>query len=115
MNTNTTSAVGKNTYRNRKPSNMRRCPKCYHWMRLVKKNQVTLERCPLCKGAWFDHETLVKLWASMRQVQMSGHEKPSTARPGPNHNSLGPTDSKRQAVSQAQRDKRWRKLLEVFE
>jgi len=115
MNKNSTSAVRKHTYQNRRPSEMRRCPKCYHLMRLVRKNLLTLEQCPVCKGAWFDHETMIKLWVRMRQVQKSGHEKSPTARPGPNHAYLVPLDSKRSAVSKVQREKRWRNLLEVFE
>lgn len=113
MKIKTIIAAGKNP--NRRSSDMRRCPRCYHLMRMVKKNAVTLEQCPICKGAWFDQETLVKLWARMRQLQMAPDIQHEEARPRPGLYDLDHVDRQRPSMAKADHDKRWSELLEVFE
>ncbi|MGZ8424910.1 MAG: zf-TFIIB domain-containing protein [Candidatus Binatia bacterium] len=94
---------------------MRRCPRCFHLMRMVKKSAVTLEQCAICKGAWFDQETLVKLWARVRQLQMASDREHKEARPRPGLYDLDHVDRQRPSMAKADHDKRWSELLEIFE
>jgi Zn-finger nucleic acid-binding protein len=79
------------------------------------KSAVTLEQCAICKGAWFDQETLVKLWARVRQLQMASDREHKEARPRPGLYDLDHVDRQRPSMAKADHDKRWSELLEIFE
>lgn len=113
MKINTIIAVGKSP--NRSSSDRRRCPRCYQSMRMVKKSAMTLEQCPLCKGAWFDQETLVKLRARVRQLQLASDREHKEARPRPGLYDLDHVDRQRPSIAKADHDKLWSELLEIFE
>ncbi len=94
---------------------MRRCPRCNRFMRIVTKNDVALENCPTCNGAWFDRQALDRVLGRMRQVQLEWEEQHKPACPRPGLYDLDHVDCQRPSMSGAKRDKRWSELLEIFE
>jgi len=94
---------------------MRRCPKCNRFLRIVTKNEVSLEKCPTCDGAWFDRQALDQVWARMRQVQMEWEKDHNPPRPRPGLYDLDHVDSQSPSLSKAERERRLAELLRIFE
>jgi Zn-finger nucleic acid-binding protein len=84
-------------------------------MRSVTKNDVALENCPTCNGAWFDRHTLDQVWARMRLVQMEWEKENKPASPRAGLYDLDHVDSLCPSMPKAERDKRWSELLGIFE
>jgi len=94
---------------------MRRCPKCNRFLRIVIRDEVTLEKCPACDGVWLDRQALDKVWARMRQLQMEWEKDHNPARPRPGLYDLDHVDSQCPSLSKTERERRLAEILRIFE